>query len=246
MNEHEIQQHLSQIATQWSVLRQAHGGPSDEAAAARQLLMQRYCGAVFRYLLALVRDPSAAEDLTQEFALRFVEGRFGQADPAQGRFRNYVKGALFRLVQDHYRQRLKGPKEVPLPDDPAFQAPDEAAIDQAFRDSWRQELLARAWAELEQVEQSTGQPYHAVLRLRVERPELSSAEIGAELAGRFGKPFTQVGVRQLVHRARAKFAELLLADVRESMTGAAMAEVVEELAELNLLKYCQDAVDRRA
>ena len=65
MHDHEIQQHLSQIATHWTMLRQAHGGAADEAVAARQALMERYCGAVFRYLLRAVRDPSVAEDLTQ-------------------------------------------------------------------------------------------------------------------------------------------------------------------------------------
>src|SRR3954462_13104217 len=100
----ELDQHLSHINTMWTMLHQAHRGAPDEAAAARQALMQRYCGAVFRYLLRAVRDPSVAEDLTQEFALRFIQGRFGHADPEQGRFRNYVKAALFRLVQDHYRE----------------------------------------------------------------------------------------------------------------------------------------------
>src|SRR3954451_14926179 len=128
MHEHEMQQHLSQIATQWSVLYQAHKGGESEAARPRQLLMQRYCGAVYRYLLRAVRDPSVAEDLTQEFALRFIQGRFGQADPSQGRFRSYVKGALFRLVQDHYRAQAKGLHAVPLEHDAAVADPhDEAA-----------------------------------------------------------------------------------------------------------------------
>ena len=81
-------------------------------AAAQQQLMLRYCGAVYRYLLRAVRDPTVAEDLTQEFALRFIQGRFGQVDREQGRFRNYVKGALFRLVQDHYRNQAREPRPV--------------------------------------------------------------------------------------------------------------------------------------
>src|SRR3954454_13818803 len=126
MNDNELQQHLSQIATQWSVLYQAHKGDETEAARARQLLMQRYCGAVFRYLLKAVRDPSVAEDLTQEFALRFIQGRFGQADPSQGRFRSYVKGALFRLVQDHHRNQYREPRPVSLePDTPVAAPRDE-------------------------------------------------------------------------------------------------------------------------
>src|SRR4051812_10243618 len=166
MNEQEMQQHLSHIATQWSVLRQAHRGDETEAARARQVLMQRYCGAVYRYLLRAVRDPAVAEDLTQEFALRFVQGCFGHADPAQGRFRNYVKGALFRLVQDHRRSAVKAPKAVSLEDDAPVTDPHDEAAERDFRESWRQELLSRAWDDLQEVQKQTGQPYFDVLRLR--------------------------------------------------------------------------------
>jgi RNA polymerase sigma-70 factor (ECF subfamily) len=246
MNEHDLEQHLSQIATQWTMLYRAHKGADDEAAAARQALMQRYCGAVFRYLLRAVRDPSVAEDLTQEFALRFIQGRFGQADPQHGRFRNYVKAALFRLVQDHYREVLRGPREVPLDADQPVPASDEnEAAEEAFRESWRQELLSRAWKALEQVERQTGQPYHEVLRLRVDQPDLASGQIAEQLAERHGRAFTASGVRQLVHRGRERFAELLLDDIRQSLEGAPLERVAEELAELNLLKYCKDVLDRR-
>jgi len=88
MDQTELELRLSRISTRWSVLRQAHQGPEDAAAAARQELMQRYCGAVYRYLLSAVRDPHTAEDLTQEFALRFVGGHFHRADPSRGRFRD--------------------------------------------------------------------------------------------------------------------------------------------------------------
>lgn len=245
MNEHDLEQHLSQIATQWTMLYQAHRGPEDEAAAARQALMQRYCGAVFRYLLRAVRDPSIAEDLTQEFALRFIQGRFGQADREHGRFRNYVKGALFRLVQDHYREKLREPRAVSLDPNQAVPASDESeAADQVFRESWRQELLARAWRALEEVERRTGQPYHEILRLRVDEPDLASADIAERLSARHGRRFTAAGVRQLVHRGRERFAELLLEDIRASLEGASRDRVAEELAELNLLKYCKDLLDR--
>ncbi|MFO0842202.1 MAG: sigma factor [Gemmataceae bacterium] len=246
MREHEIEQHLSQIATQWTMLYQAHQGAQGEAMAARSLLMQRYCGAVFRYLMRAVRDVTLAEDLTQEFALRFIQGRFGQADREQGRFRNYVKGALFRLVQDHYREAGRTPKAVQLdPDAPLEAGDDHAAAEQAFRDSWRQELLSRAWKALAQVEAETGQPYHEVMRLRVDQPDLSSADIAGRLEAKLGRAFTAAGVRQLVHRGRERFAELLLADIRETLEGAPLERVLEELAELNLLKYCKDILDRK-
>src|SRR5262249_54404272 len=155
---------------------------SDKALLARQELMQRYCGAVYRYLLSAVRDPHAAEDLTQEFALRFIRGRFEGADPARGRFRDYVKRSLFNLVDDYRKQQRKEPRggagELP---ERAAPAQEHAESDQAFIDSWRQELLARAWQSLAQAQQDTGQPYYAVLRLRVEHPELRSPEMAKQL-----------------------------------------------------------------
>ncbi len=241
MHDHEIQQHLSQIATHWTMLRQAHGGEADEAVAARQALMERYCGAVFRYLLRAVRDPSVAEDLTQDFALRFIQGRFEQADRERGRFRDYVRGSLFRLVQDHYREKARGPRAVPLDHDPVGHD-EEAAADQAFRESWRQELLARAWRALEQ---EAGQPYFAVLRLRADQPELTGTRMAELLSGRLGRDISASNLRQLLHRARERFAELLLDDIRQSLEGASLERVAEELAELNLLKYCKDTLAKR-
>jgi RNA polymerase sigma-70 factor (ECF subfamily) len=238
-------QHLSQIATQWTMLFQAHKGPDDAAIQARRALMLRYCGAVYRYLSKVVRDPNLAEELTQEFAVRFLEGRFGHADPAQGRFRSYVKTALFRLVHDHYRAKGQQAKQVAL-DEAEVAAPDEsAAAEEAFRESWRQELLARTWRALEQAQAETGQPYHDVMRLRVSQPEMTSADLAEHLGKALGKTFTAAGVRQVLHRARERFSELLLDDVRQSLEGAPLERVQEELADLRLLKYCQDAIDRK-
>jgi RNA polymerase sigma-70 factor (ECF subfamily) len=227
------------------MLFQAHKGPDDAAIQARRALMLRYCGAVYRYLSKVVRDPNLAEELTQEFAVRFLEGRFGHADPAQGRFRSYVKTALFRLVHDHYRAKGQQAKQVAL-DEAEVAAPDEsAAAEEAFRESWRQELLARTWRALEQAQAETGQPYHDVMRLRVSQPEMTSADLAEHLGKALGKTFTAAAVRQVLHRARERFSELLLDDVRQSLEGASLERVQEELADLRLLKYCQDAISRK-
>jgi RNA polymerase sigma factor (sigma-70 family) len=245
MNEQEMDQHLSHISTMWTVLQQAHRGAGDEMAAARKLLMQRYLGAVYRYLYSAVRDANVAADLSQEFALRFLQGRFAQAERGQGRFRNYVKTALFHLVNDYRRNQLRGIKAVPLAAEDLVPAPDEqAAAEQAFRDSWRLELLAKAWKGLEQVQKQTGQPYHEVLRLRVDHPQMKSEQIAEELGARVGRSFTAAHVRQLLRRARDRFGLILLDEVRESLGPEGAGDLEEELAELNLLKYCQDLLKK--
>src|SRR5437867_7353546 len=100
-------QRLSRISTIWTVLRQAHAGPADAATAAQHILLQRYGGAVHRYLLATLRDAHAADDLTQEFGLSLVRGAFHRADPQRGRFRDYVKIALAHLVADYRKQQTR-------------------------------------------------------------------------------------------------------------------------------------------
>src|SRR4051812_10699254 len=87
----QLNQRLSQLSTCWTLVAQAHAGDAGVEAAAQAALLQRYQSAVYRYLLGAVRDPDTADELFQEFALRFVRGDFRHADATRGRFRNYVK-----------------------------------------------------------------------------------------------------------------------------------------------------------
>src|SRR5947208_2379599 len=88
---------LSQIATQWSMLQQAHVGQEEAARLAQEQLLQLYGGAVRRYLSACVRQPDVADELFQEFAVRFLQGGLKGASQEKGRFRHYLKGVLFHL-----------------------------------------------------------------------------------------------------------------------------------------------------
>ena len=101
----EFDPHLSQMSTQWTMVFQAHSGTPDEAHIAASRLMCRYAGAVHRYLLKALKDPDAADELDQEFALRFLRGDFKNSDPNRGRFRDYVKRAVQNLINDHHRRK---------------------------------------------------------------------------------------------------------------------------------------------
>lgn len=129
--------HLSWISTSWSLVRRAHESASDDAEAARQLLFERYGGAVRRFLTAVLRDADTAEELTQEFALELIRGGFRHADPERGRFRDYVKSSLIHLVGKHRQRERRQP--LPLsPTDPALTT-ELAAVednDAAFDRHW--------------------------------------------------------------------------------------------------------------
>ena len=54
-------------------------GRCPDTVASRKRL-DRYLRSVFRYLLAITRNAESAEELTQEFSLRFLRGDFQRAD----------------------------------------------------------------------------------------------------------------------------------------------------------------------
>lgn len=241
MERESLNQRLSQIATRWTLLEQAQAGPSDAAAAALRLLMQRYCGAVYRYLLGALRDEDAAADRFQEFALRFLRGDFRRADPERGRFRDYVKKALINLVNDYHREQKARARPLP-PDFPETNPPanGSAETDPLWRDSWREELLAHTWAALAEAQPTL----FAVLVLRVQYPDMPSPEMAKNLTTQLGRPFSPGNIRVSLSRAREKFADLLVTEVAHSLEESTPAELLQELRELELLQYCGDALDR--
>jgi RNA polymerase sigma-70 factor (ECF subfamily) len=190
---------------------------------------------VYRYLLAATRDAHAAEDLSQEFALRFIRGDFNHADPGRGRFRDLVKTVLYHLVVDHSRGR----RFLPLSGDgdqvPAAPAVEET--DEEFLRLWRAELFDRAWEELRKLEATTGRPVYSVLRWRVNNPKRSAADGASELERHLPGPVTPDGFRQWLHRARIEFARLLREEVAFSVGARSPEDIEAELGDLGLLSY---------
>jgi RNA polymerase sigma factor (sigma-70 family) len=243
-----LDQHLSRIETHWTAVFQAHRGQPSEAEAAQAALVQRYAGAVHRYLLASLRDVQAAEDLAQEFALRFLRGDFKNADPGKGRFRDYLKRAIYNLMMDYHRSRKARP--LVLGDEAAgpaafYQGSWDQDLDRQFLDSWREQLMAHAWVELDEVQERTGQPFADVLRLRVTSPDLRSGELAQRLSERLGRPVNAGWVRLNLHRAREMFVESLLAEVERSLENSSKQGLEEELIELGLFEHCRSVLKRR-
>jgi RNA polymerase sigma-70 factor (ECF subfamily) len=247
MDSNDLTSRLSNIKTRWTVMFQAHQLSGDASTAARQQLLLRYYGAVYRYLLGTVRDPTAAEELTQEFALRFLRGDFHRADRERGRFRDFVRTALRHLAHDYWNKKGRGPAPLQPAQAEELAAPDQdpAGPDPAFLEQWRDELLARTWEALEEVQNRTGQPFHTLLRWKTEQPELRSVQLGARLGEMQGKSFTETGVRKLLQRARQHFADLLVEETSRSLETAAPEQLEQELIDLDLLVYCRPALGRR-
>lgn len=236
MNPMQESDRLSRIATQWTMLIDAHADNSGGANDSAQLVVHRYSGAVYRYLLGAVGDADVAEELCQEFLVRFLEGRLQRADPEKGRFRDYLKRVLINLVNDHYRRKSRRPQSLPA--DVAQAGPADNNEDRVD-DCIRNELLKRTWEALAQAHPG----YYRVLRMRVDSPSLSSSEMAAKLSRDTDKSLTAATVRKSLERARAKFGQLLVDEVARMASANSADELRQELDELDLLKYCRATLD---
>ncbi len=244
MEDVEKEPRLSELSTQWTMLFQAHHGTPEQVDDALRLMMLRYSGAVHRYLLKTVGDPEEVKELDQEFALRFLKGNFLKYNPDFGRFRDYVKGAVRNLMIDYHRRkgkvrRLDTDMEVAI-----VGAKGLEDLDQEIIDAWRDDLLDRAWDALGDFERRTGQPYHTVLRYRVSHPKDTSAQMAEKLSPRLGRTISAGAFRQLLQRAREKWAGSLIDEVKVSLKQPTRENVEEELADLRLLHLCKPVLNR--
>jgi len=241
----EIQDRLSAIVTRWTLLQQAHGSDSQDARSAHEALLQRYGGAIRRYLSGCVRQAELADEMYQEFAIRLIQGGLQGADPQKGRFRHYLKGVLFHLLADQHQKIKKQPtgwiSQFP---EPAVTESSTLQEDTDFLEHWRTEILANSWNTLQAEETTSGQPWYTVLAYRRDHPDQRSEEMAVNLSSQLGKPMNASSVRQALHRARERFAEILLDQVMNSLKESSVDELHAELIDLRLMQYCEPALAR--
>ena len=88
-------------STAWSMLEHAKSPDQAEVMAAMNRFIVGYWRPIYRFLRAKGLRHETAEDLTQEFLLKFLDRDWlAKADASRGRFRNYLLSILKRFVAD--------------------------------------------------------------------------------------------------------------------------------------------------
>jgi len=224
---------IDDIRTRWSLLRLAHDDVATHSRAARDALVLRYAAAIRAYVGAMVVDMGDADELSQDIVIKLMQGGFSGADPDRGRFRDLLKVSSRNQVRTFLakKQRRAG-KDLDLD-----QLSDHEPADPTWDESWRGAVLANTWAALEHYQRSNrGSVAHVVMKLRVEHPEDDSPQLAERLSAATGKPFNAAAARQQLHRARSRFARLLLEEVARLIDDPTPTRVREELASLGLLE----------
>ena len=186
---------LTQISTNWTTISSAHT-PGPESQKAMNDLVGRYHDAVTRYIHLKLRDKHLADEVLQEFWTKLLTGKLAGADKNKGRFRDYLRTVLHRLIIDHFRTR----KLQPLPPGDLL---DPSAPDEDFDRVWRDAVLNRVWLRLE--------TYQARPRRTGTPPSCSSVAITQGLDRRpcrpagqrsRGRPMSPEAFRKNLQRAR--------------------------------------------
>ena len=236
---------ISRIETLWSVVHRAHDNDQSVSSWALKKLLEIYGGAINRYLLTALGDESAAHDLYQEFALKLIKGDFHRTTPEKGKFRFFVKTVVRNLIMTHFRkQSRKSEAAVPVEDlQVASENDGTDQEDRIFSESWRDDLLFRTWQTLAEHQRQHDNSYYTTLHVRVSYPELGGVEFAAKLSEELGREVKPATARVQLHRAREKFATLLIDDVANSLGNNSRETVEQELIELGLIEYCRPAFD---
>lgn len=244
MDESQLRQsRISKIETLWSIVRRAHDDDLSISKTAQEKLLEIYGGAIKRYLLSTLRDETVAHDLYQEFALKLIKGDFHRTAPEKGKFRFFVKTVTRNLIRSHFRKQNRHSQTgVPMEEIAQLEEGDKQDY-QLFGESWREDLLFRTWQSLAEHQQKTGVTYYSVLNLRVTHPELDGDSFAEKLSNELGRQVNPATARVQLHRAREKFANLLIDDVANSLEDDSRNQVEQELIELGLMEYCRPAFE---
>ncbi len=241
----EPQSRISRIETLWSVVRNAHADDNDVSTSAQEKLLEVYGGAIKRYLLTALGDEATAHDLYQEFALKLIKGDFHRTCPGKGKFRFFVKTVVRNLITTHFRKENRKSEVAIAVDDLQIADAEDAgeSEDQLFSQSWRDDLLFRTWQKLAEDQQRSDKSWYTTLHLRASYPELNGTEFANKLSEELGREIKPATARVQLHRAREKFATLMIDDVADSLEESSREAVEEELIELGLIEYCRPAFD---
>jgi RNA polymerase sigma-70 factor (ECF subfamily) len=221
--------------TRWTLVERTRGN-SPEARAALSELCTAYYGPVVAFLRRQVHADDAATDLAHEFFARLLEGgALAAVDRQQGRFRNYLLGAVKHFLlnerRDAGREKRGGGREcislsAGTDTSPGIDVADQKAMpsDAFFDRQWALAIIERALGVLQQESEAD----HTVDQFAVLKPWLSIAgapQSQAEAADQLG--ITENALKVAIHRLRKRFRQIVRLEVSQTLNNP--AELEEEM-----------------
>ncbi len=223
-------------STRWTLVLRSRGD-APEARRALGELCEVYWAPVFRFLRSEGRAEDDSRELAQEFFARLLtRGGFDGADPAKGRFRSYLLGALKHFLAE--RRRNEGREKrgggavveslnATMHDTaPGLQIADASAAisDRHFDREWAFAVMDRSLKAVQADFEKAGKSAHfEALKpwLVGDTDQLSQADAANQLG------VTTGAVKVMIHRLRKTFRAVVEAEIAQTVP--ATEDIDEEL-----------------
>jgi RNA polymerase sigma-70 factor (ECF subfamily) len=226
--------------TAWTFLAQVQQAGHAEHARAVNEFIARYWKPVFVFLRARGYKLHQAEDLTQEFFLRFLRRNWiRRASRGKGRFRSFLLRNLVRFLSDQgpgrarrqqaFEQQVVAVTTLLGDEERSYEPPAGDTPETVFMKQWAADLVATVRRRLQDLCATKGRAtWYAVFdAAHAAMPDAEDATQEA-LAARFR--LTRDQVRYALGQVRQWFVVLLRAEVRDQV--GSEAEVDEEIRDL--------------
>ena len=225
-------------STRWSLVVAAGQRELPESGEALATLCRLYWYPLYAYARRHLPRAEDAQDLTQEFFARLLERDYlRQADRRRGRFRSFLLTAFKHfLANEHERvsaqKRGGGRKLLPLDFDSGERRyqrePSHGATGEAlYERGWALALLEQSLARLREELTAAGKG-RLFENLRGTLTGADAPRPYAELAAELG--MSAEAIKVAVHRLRRRYAELVRAEIAQTVTTP--EEVEAELRDL--------------
>ena len=222
--------------TRWTLVVAAGDPQRKDSRSALVSLCENYWYPLYAYLRRRGHAPDEAQDLTQEFFMRVLGGRYlDKADPEKGRFRSFILTSLKFFAadqQDRQRAQKRGGGAVVSFEFSSGESGEERYQREPGHDETPDRIFERRWAlsMLERVMERLRDEF-----VQHDRPEnfermkvflLGQSE--APYAALAGEMNTSEGALKVaIHRLRKRYRELLRQEIADTV--ADPAEVESEL-----------------
>ena len=216
--------------TRWTLVVAAGDPHRKEARSALVSLCENYWYPLYAYLRRRGYSADQAEDLTQEFFMRVLEGRYlDRADPEKGRFRSFLLTSLKFFVADEgdrQRARKRGggrvvPFELSSGEERYQREPghDETA-ERVFERRWALSLLERVMDRLrdEFVHHGRSEHFERLKVFLLAQSEAPYAALAREMHTSEG------ALKVAIHRLRKRYRDLFRQEIADTVADTAQVE----------------------